>query len=202
MRAPPPCDDPPLGSEDVTLDERGWPADERGCPPDEAVAAFIEHALPPADRARLEGHLDRCEVCRAALGHVVSTAPPAAPRMIDRYRLDAPLGAGGMGAVYQAWDPALERAIAIKLLHPELQDAQGRERALREARALARLQHPNVIAIHDVGEHDGDVFIAMELVDGEPLDRWSRGRAPAVVIAAYVQAARGGGVGLGAFGRV
>jgi tetratricopeptide (TPR) repeat protein len=96
-----------------------------------------------------------------------------------------------MGVVWQAWDPALERGLAIKLLRAEITDDHGRARFQREARALAKLQDPNVVAIHDVGEIDGEVFIATELIDGEPLDRWHVGRPPAEVIAAYAQAARG-----------
>src|SRR5262245_35889399 len=72
-----------------------------------------------------------------------------------------------------------------------MHDVQGRDRAMREARALARLQHPNVVAVYDVGEHDGDVFIATELVDGEAMDKWQRGKTPREIITAYAQAARG-----------
>ncbi len=177
------CHDPRVDSAVRTVEARG-------CPSDDELAGFVEHALDPVRKRQVEAHLDRCETCREAIGHVASTAAEG-PQQIGRYRLDKKLGAGGMGVVWQAWDPALERAIAIKLLHPELHDAQGRERAVREARALARLSHPNVVAVHDVGEHEGDVFIATELIDGESLDRWQVGRSAAEIIAAYAQAARG-----------
>lgn len=175
---------------DLAVDSGVRTADARGCPSDEELADFVEHALPEAGRRRIEGHLDHCVTCREAIGHVAATVDER-PQQIGRYRLDKRLGAGGMGVVWQAWDPALEREIAIKLLHPELHDAPGRERAIREARALARLQHPNVVAVHDVGEHEGDVFIATELVDGESLDRWQQGRSAVEILAAYAQAARG-----------
>ena len=177
------CHDPIVDSGVPTVDERG-------CPSDDELTGFVEHVLPPERRAHLEAHVDRCAICREAVGHVASTVEDG-PKQIGRYRLDRKVGAGGMGVVWQAWDPALEREIAIKLIHPELHDALGRERALREARALARLQHPNVVAVHDVGEHEGDVFIATELIDGESLDRWQKGRMPAELLAAYAQAARG-----------
>jgi serine/threonine protein kinase len=109
--------------------------------------------------------------------------------MVGRYRLDRMIGSGGMGIVWEAWDPALQRRVAIKLLHPEI--ASGQARLIREARALAALQHPDVVAVFDVGEVDGDVFIATELVDGEPMSHWQLGRSPREIIAAYAQAARG-----------
>ena len=86
---------------------------------------------------------------------------------IGRYVVIDRLGAGGMGVVYSAHDPDLDRRVAIKILHPDLQREQSR--LLREARAMARLSHPNVLSIHDVGLHDDHVFIAMELVDGRTL---------------------------------
>jgi eukaryotic-like serine/threonine-protein kinase len=75
-----------------------------------------------------------------------------------------------MGVIYKAYDPELDRPVALKLL-PAHSTGQG-ERLLREAQALAQLSHPNVIAVHDVGMFAGDVFIAMEFVDGDSLGRW------------------------------
>lgn len=159
------------------------------CPSDEELAGFVDGTLAASERVAVEGHLDSCARCRATLGHVTATDKPA--RTVGRYRLDAVLGHGGMGVVWRAWDPALEREVAVKLLHPELHDERWRRRALREARALARLQHPNVIAVHDVGEAGDELFIATELIDGEPLDRWQRGRGALDILGAYAQAARG-----------
>ena len=82
------------------------------------------------------------------------------------------VGAGGMGVVYAAWDPKLDRKIALKLLHGD--QANHGQRLEREAQAMARLTHPNVIAVHDVGEVDGRLFMAMEYVEGETLGRWAR----------------------------
>ncbi|MBX7077833.1 MAG: serine/threonine-protein kinase [Nannocystaceae bacterium] len=94
-----------------------------------------------------------------------------APR-IAQYHVLRPLGGGGMGLVFAAWDPALDRVIAIKVLRDPASDAG--ELLRREAVALARLRHPNVVSVFEVGEHAGQVYLAMELVDGETLRAWVR----------------------------
>jgi serine/threonine protein kinase len=161
------------------------------CPGDDSLVALVEHALPPSELAAIEAHVDGCPSCRATVGHLAAVDSAGdGPRTVGRYRLDELLGQGGMGVVWKAWDPLLERPLAIKLLRPEVGE-HGQARLLREARALAKLAHPNVVAVHDVGEFDGEVFIATELVDGEPLDRWQAAHAPGETLAAYVQAARG-----------
>lgn len=106
---------------------------------------------------------------------------------LERYALLEKLGEGSYGAVYTAWDPRLDRKIAIKVLHGGANEALE-----REARALAKLSHPNVVAVHDVGESEGALFLAMEFVDGPPLSSlnvdalgWRR------VVATYRQAAAG-----------
>jgi tetratricopeptide (TPR) repeat protein len=100
---------------------------------------------------------------------------------IGRYVVLSKLGAGGMGVVYGAFDPELDRRVALKLLRPHApdrdgssSDTAGRARLLREAHALAKLSHPNVVAIHDVGEHEGAVWLAMEFVEGRTLGDWLR----------------------------
>jgi eukaryotic-like serine/threonine-protein kinase len=92
--------------------------------------------------------------------------------IVGRYVVLSKLGAGGMGVVYAAYDPELDRKVALKLLLPGRDGREGRSRLLREAHALAKLQHPNVVAIHDVGTHDGQVWLAMEFVEGSTLDAW------------------------------
>lgn len=87
---------------------------------------------------------------------------------IGRYVLLTKLGEGGMGVVWAAYDPELDRRLALKVLRR----AGDSDRLLREAQALARLSHPNVVAIHDVGEDGGEVWLAMELVEGRTLDGW------------------------------
>jgi tetratricopeptide (TPR) repeat protein len=96
--------------------------------------------------------------------------------LLGRYVVERVLGFGGMGVVYAARDPQLERLVALKLLRLDGRSdaAQRQEMLLREAQAMARLQHPNVITVHEVGTFTERVFIAMELVDGETLRDWLR----------------------------
>jgi eukaryotic-like serine/threonine-protein kinase len=106
---------------------------------------------------------------------------PKLPRgtPIGRYLVIDVLGEGGMGVVYRAFDPELDRKVAIKLLQARSGGSAGQAWLLREAQAMARLSHPNVIAVHDVGTLPGErVFVAMELVDGETLRSWWRERRP------------------------
>lgn len=135
----------------------------------------------------------------------VSHGPPAAgpaaaglPDRVGRYLPMAGLGEGGMGIVYEAWDPALRRKVALKLMRPRLGSPErvshAVQRALREARALARLSHPNVVEVYDCGLHQGRVFLALEIVAGGSLAGWlSRNpRAPwSQVVGLFVEAGRG-----------
>ena len=99
---------------------------------------------------------------------------PAPPFVPDdgRYALLSRLGQGGVGEVHAAWDRVLERRVALKWLRPERASAGAEVRLLREAQALARLAHPHVVAVHDVGFTDGRVFLAMEYVAGPTLGEW------------------------------
>ena len=137
----------------------------------------------------------------------VTVASPVPPRKhtptyepgrhVGRYEIREALAEGGMGAVYAAYDPQLGRKIALKFVRVRgrnpsaLRDA--RERLLREAQAIAQLSHPNVVAAHDVGTADGDVFIAMELVDGAHLRQWleDKPRSFADKLAVMIDAGRG-----------
>ncbi len=86
------------------------------------------------------------------------------------YRIDGVVGRGGMGVVYRAYDPSLERPVALKLIAPELAgDQRFRERFLRETRVAASLEHPHILPVHAAGEHEGSLFLAMRLVEGEDL---------------------------------
>ena len=87
------------------------------------------------------------------------------------FEILAPLGAGGMGEVYRARDTRLDRTVAIKLLPTELVNAPGRrvERFRHEARVIARITHPNICTLHDVGEDGSAMFLVMEYVEGRPL---------------------------------
>src|SRR5262245_37776366 len=98
---------------------------------------------------------------------------------VGRYRILERLGQGGMASVYKAFDPGIDRTIAIKFLHPSLAlDEACRSRFLREAKAAGVLSHPNIVTIHDVGEIEGRPYIAMELVEGSPLSDVLSGDTP------------------------
>ncbi|MFL5349659.1 MAG: tetratricopeptide repeat protein [Hyalangium sp.] len=96
---------------------------------------------------------------------------------VERYVLLKPLGQGGMGVVYAAYDPDLDRKVALKLLRPDKQTPEGhsaRAWMLREAQAMARISHPNVISVYDVGTFYSQVFVAMEFIQGRTLSTWIR----------------------------
>ena len=90
----------------------------------------------------------------------------------QRYALLERRGEGAMGVVWEAHDRVLDRRVALKVLHDQFLGAGDQERLAQEARAMAKLSHPNVVAVYDVGERDGRTFLTMELVRGEPVSRW------------------------------
>ena len=113
-----------------------------------------------------------------------------------RYTVLEPVGRGGMGEVFKAYDPELDRVVALKLLRPEIVEhsSYARARFGREAQAMGRLNHPNVVAVYDVGTEDDRVFVAMELVDGPNLSAWlaAHPRArPRELVELFLQAGRG-----------
>ena len=126
----------------------------RACRAPKAAAIIRTSAgLPgPADLARL------------TLGSL-----PSMPT-IGRYQLLEKLGQGGMGVVYRAAGPLLQRIVAVKVISaPIEEDAELRERFFREARAAGQLSHKNIITIHDLGEHEGQPYLAMEYLTGQDL---------------------------------
>jgi hypothetical protein len=171
------------------------------CLDENQVAALIAGGLPEPAAAAARDHLDGCDDCRALVaGALPKTAgsprrEPAlpVPHRFGRYTVLRPLGAGGMGVVYLAEDPQLGRQVALKLLRPGAQGADEQARLLREARAMARLSHPNVIVVHDVGFADERVFVAMEYVDGGTLSSWLREKPRPVreIVRAFQAAGRG-----------
>jgi eukaryotic-like serine/threonine-protein kinase len=175
---------------------------------DEALLAFTLGQMEGEAAAEVERHLAACADCRKrqetissaafsktavgsskdgvptrAEGHSLTTNATGLVLQrgatLGRYVLLEKLGAGGMGEVFAAYDPQLDRKVALKLLRGgALSAEEGKARLLREAQAMARLQHPNVIAVHDVGLFGGRVFVAMEYVEGETLADWLRGLHP------------------------
>jgi len=134
----------------------------------------------------------QAEVARARAERALFGA--ATPARVGRFSLLGPVAAGGMGVVYTAYDPQLDRRVALKLLHPEAPRSEvARERLLIEARALARLDHPNVVPVHDAVTVDDQVVVVMEWVDGKSLASWEgeRARSWHEVVAVYRGAGRG-----------
>jgi hypothetical protein len=105
------------------------------------------------------------------------------PRRIGRYLIEAEVGRGGMGTVFRAHDPNLDRVVALKLPHGQ---SANKERFQREARAAARVLHPNVCPIFDVGEHDGEPFVVMAFIEGKSLSTYLDGAALSVMDAVRV----------------
>jgi len=130
-----------------------------------------------------------------AFGSVVTATEAMLERgaTVGRYLILEPVGTGGMSVVYSAYDPELDRKDAIKLMKSSHMGKDGRVRLLREAQAMARLSHPNVAAVYDVGTLGDEVFMAMELVDGLTLRDWLREARPTwrQIVDVFVQVSRG-----------
>src|ERR1700722_14732513 len=119
--------------------------------------------------------------------------PALSAATMGRYLVLERIGEGGMGVVYKAYDPGLDRRVALKGLR-QSPDGIGsdEERLVREGKAMAQLAHPNVVAVYDVGVHDERVFVAMEFVEGQTLRAWLEPRRSlSEVLAMFVQAGRG-----------
>ena len=122
---------------------------------------------------------------------------PREPTRIGRFELLGTVGSGAMGRVYAAADPRLDRRVAIKLLRPDIAAgplaAARRRRLVVEAQALARLSHPNVVEVFEVGTEGAEVYVVMELVDGASLRQWLADAKPepARIVEAFVAAGRG-----------
>jgi tetratricopeptide (TPR) repeat protein/predicted Ser/Thr protein kinase len=152
------------------------------CPDESSLHDLLHGALSQSDAADLAAHCADCASCAARL--LADELLLDANRLVDpfdwvpgtrlgRYLAIEHIGRGGMGVVLAAYDPTLDRKVAIKLVRPDrFSGSEGKSRLLREAKALAQLSHPNVVAVYDAGEVDDDVFIAMELVDGASLSAW------------------------------
>lgn len=153
----------------------------RDCTGDETSAAEVD-TIVESETAGLEVDDDEGGLCPGA--------------RLGRYVVLEEIGAGGMGLVFSAHDPELDRKVALKLLQPRLRERKRkrtRSRLLEEAQALAKLAHPNVITVYDVGTLGDRVFVAMELVEGDTLAAWleERPRTWSEVLEVFIPAGRG-----------
>ncbi|HJZ88799.1 MAG TPA: protein kinase [Polyangia bacterium] len=163
------------------------------CPDAQTLQALFAGQLDRAGREAVLSHADGCEECRTVLAALARASAPdpslesrlaaATPQRgertsspvltqgtrVGRYEIESFRAAGGLGLVYVARDTELGRRVALKLLKL---DAGDQVRLMREAQAMARVSHPNVVAVFDVGEWQGRIFLAMELVEGVDLRAW------------------------------
>ena len=180
------------------------------CLADAVAYDFVLGRLDGSALRDVEAHVNACAPCReviaqtakyldeeratqlTTLGFFGSASSPNLARgtEVGRYAVTGVIGSGGMGVVYCAYDPNLERNVALKLLRSEHSSRQ--DRLLREARAMARLSHPNVVAVYDTGMFGDQIFVAMELVSGVTLRSWLDGKPSwQEVLAVFVAAGRG-----------
>jgi len=153
------------------------------CPDDEELFSLALGEPVAARKALLEEHIRGCDTCREVLSETLLSLDEGEndesddlPRL-ERYELREVIGSGGAGIVYLAFDPTLHREVAIKLLRPgNASSPLIRRRLLREARAMAKLSHPNVVTAYDVGESDLGVFIVLEYHAGGSLSDWLKGK--------------------------
>jgi tetratricopeptide (TPR) repeat protein len=189
---------------------------------DAQLDAYARNDLTDDDRRELGAHMRACERCHGLTATLADTLreqtvtvtisnnqpyiPRRAPRppqhdvklergaTIGRYTILSLIGSGGMGEVYAAYDPELDRKVALKLIGAlGAQDERSHARLLREAKSTAKLSHANVVVVHDAGTYLERVFVAMEFVDGLTIKDWlaAARRSRAEILAVYVAAARG-----------
>jgi tRNA A-37 threonylcarbamoyl transferase component Bud32/ABC-type branched-subunit amino acid transport system substrate-binding protein len=181
----------------------GPSARQSECLSDEEITELVEERVAGERRNEIEQHVAECPACAALVRDVAGAATMPPPRDVDhplapgdhvgRYEILRWIGAGAMGNVYAAHDPALDRKVALKLLRARLATPRLEARLLREAKAMARLSHPEIISVFDGGRHGDHLFIAMELVSGGTLRTWlgARPRTWREVLSVFVRAGRG-----------
>ena len=193
------------------------------CLSENTLQQLLDGKLSASERRDAHLHFDTCAACRemfSTLARVLSTpasGPPpdsdgsespvdesravrhaiAPGTQVNRFIIQAPLGAGGMGVVYVADDPVLGRKVALKLIHADYcggpASEEWRVRLIREARAIARLSHPNVITVHEIGLDGDRPHLAMELVEGNTLRSWltASPRSWHDIVVVFINAGRG-----------
>jgi serine/threonine protein kinase len=212
--------DPGSGSEYPRFRTR--PGSAMGCLDANLLQAWQDGMLREGERRVTEEHLDSCDECRQLVATLATDTAPHSPdepapsltlgttlpaqtrshdavlaagARIGRFVVQKTLGIGGMGVVYAAEDPELGRQVAVKVLRGAVarNSALAAQRIMREARLAARVSHPNVVSLYEVGQHEDRVFIAMEMVIGHPLTVWlrERPRSPKEILEVFVDAGRG-----------
>lgn len=169
------------------------------CPDENVLVRFARGESDDGEVALVEEHLDGCDGCRRAVAAAATdeTLPASsgtrvleAGTRLGRYEVEKLIGVGGMGVVYAGHDVTLARRVALKRLHGD--DPAAQHRLLREAQSMARLSHPNVVNVFELGEATEGRFLAMELVDGVTLGEWlKRGQPASAVLDRFVEAGRG-----------
>ncbi|MBL8916730.1 MAG: protein kinase, partial [Archangium sp.] len=187
------------------VDSQTWSALAEGRLSADEELAIREHAATCAtcaprlaeidQKKRLAREAPTMELSATQLPRPIEPAPVLERgAQVGRFVILETLGMGGMGAVYSAYDPNLDRKVALKTLHfSTTGDPTAHGRMLREAQAMARLSHPNVVNVFEVGENRGAIFIAMELVAGVTLRTWERAkeRTWKEVVRVFLQAGQG-----------
>jgi len=176
------------------------------CPDENDLARYVNGLLAAEREQAVRAHITGCGECRSVLAALSAPEePPPAQGVgllttgtrVGRYVVLGLLGEGGMGRVHAAYDPELDRKVALKLLNPERLRGDSldlaRQRLEREARAMARLSHPHVASLHDVGEYEGQLFLVMEFLERGTLRKWlaERPRSRREVLERFLQAADG-----------
>lgn len=182
------------------------------CPNEHELLALFEGLLPEGRAEEIEAHIEECSDCRKVVVELAyhtrseEIGPPeelveaevlASRSRLGRYVIRRQVGKGGMGAVYEAHDPRLDRTVAIKVLTLEHSESHGKAgpkaRFLREARSMANLSHENVVTVYDVQELEGVCVIAMDFVDGCTLRDWVLGdkRSWQEIVDVFILAGRG-----------
>ena len=152
------------------------------CPSPETIGQFANARLSGPRYAAMEAHVETCSACQDILERLAALSseceihgperlpPPEQPPTIPGFVIERELGRGGMGVVYQAWQPQLDRRVAVKVVSASaLIGAEDRRRWLREARAIGRVRHRNVVQLHEAGEQDGCLYLILDLITGGSL---------------------------------
>ncbi len=156
------------------------------CPDDEELARYVDGDIEAALQKHITEHLEQCDACEELIGALARDLDEAQHTQtipqtrISRFVVLRPIAAGATSVVYKAYDPKLDRNVALKILRTEVSadDDQVRGFLLREAQAIARVRHPSVISVYDIGEFEKRIFIAMEYVPSVTLTQWLKNNKP------------------------